>query len=194
MRGDTLLVTDLLAQTLLTVDLTPVTYTDVPADAWYAEAVAAATERGITGGTGDGLFSPDAPVTRATFAVMLSRLHLNTDGNAVIDGEAAFSDVPTDAWYAPAVRWAADQGIVSGYGGGLYGPDDTIAREQLVVMLWRYAGSPLIAGKQLDFTDDEVGSWAVDALAWAKENGILQGYNGAVDLKGNASRVMSCRC
>lgn len=189
-RDQTLLVTDLLAQNLLTVDLTPVTYTDVPENAWYAQAVAAATERGITDGTEEGKFSPNLPVTRAAFATMLSRLHQHWDGNAVLDGEAAFSDVPEEAWYAASVRWAADQAVVNGYGSGTFGPNDPVTREQLAVMLWRYAGSPAAANGELDFTDaHEASSWAVDALIWARENGIMQGSNNALDPKGNATRA-----
>ncbi|MBQ3077394.1 MAG: S-layer homology domain-containing protein [Clostridia bacterium] len=190
-QGNRLLVTDLIAQNVLTVELTPVTFTDVAPGAWYAQAVTAAVERGITVGTGGGSFSPDVPLTRASFAVMLTRLHLHSDGNAVIGGEAAFPDVADDTWYAPAVRWAADRGIITGYDTGAFGPEDTITREQLAAMLWRYAGSPAPAGSELTCSDaDLVDAWAVDALLWAQENGVMQGGDGGrFDPKANASRA-----
>ena len=198
-RGNTLLVTDLLAQTLLTIDLNPTAYTDVPTDMWCYEAVMAATERGITGGTGNGLFSPNAPVTRATFAVMLSRLHLHADGNAVIDGEASFTDVPKDAWYASAVRWAAEQGIVSGYGDGLFGPDDPITREQLSVMLWRYAqaaGINVSVGEDtniLSYTDAfDISEYAIPAMQWACGAGVMDSYaDGSLKPYGQATRAQA---
>jgi len=88
-----------------------------------------------------------------------------------------FTDVTAGQWYTNAVIWANQNGIVGGYGNGMFGPNDNITREQLAVMLWRYAGSPTATDKELHFTDaDEAGGWALDALRWGTGNGILNGY------------------
>ena len=102
-----------------------------------------------------------------------------------------FSDVTGEAWFAEAVRWAAAMGIVGGYGNGKFGPNDPITREQLAVMLWRYAGSPAATNKELHFADaDEASGYALDALRWAVENGILNGYgDGRLNPVGLATRA-----
>lgn len=95
------------------------------------------------------------------------------------------------SWYADAVTWAAAQGIVGGYGNGRFGPNDSITREQLAVMLWRYNKEPAATDKELHFSDaDRASSWALDALRWAAENGILNGKgNGILDPAGLTSRA-----
>ncbi len=111
-------------------------FTDVLSDAYYAKAVAWAIENGITTGTGDGKFSPDATCTRAQAVTFLFRI-----SKASADGTPAFSDVATDAYYAEAVKWATDNGITNGISGGLFGPDNNCTRAQIVTFLWRlYAG------------------------------------------------------
>ena len=92
-------------------------FNDVPADKYYAKAVAWAVENGITGGTGDGKFSPDATCTRAQAVTFLYR----ASGAPAVSGNAAFSDVATNAYYAAAVKWAEKNGITGGIGGGLGG-------------------------------------------------------------------------
>lgn len=101
------------------------------------------------------------------------------------------SGIFSDAWYSKAVAWAAARGIVSGYGNGLFGPNDHITREQLAVMLWRYAGEPAATNKELHFNDvDEASAYALDALCWATENGIINGKGGGVlDPRGQATRA-----
>lgn len=182
-QGNTLMVTDLFTQTVFEIDLTPVAYRDVAANAWYAEAVVAATERGITGGTGGGNFSPNRNVTRAMFVTMLSRMHLNADGTAVINGDSTFSDVAPSAWCVGAVQWAADQGIVTGYSNGTFGPDSTITRQQLVTMLYRYAqymGYDTSVGEDtniLSYNDfASISEYAIPAMQWACGEGIISGY------------------
>ena len=183
-KGNTLLVTDLFAQTVLEIKLAPTTYIDVPASAWCYEAVMAATERGITGGTGNGYFSPNRNVNRAQFATTLSRIHLNTDGNAVINGEKSFVDVPANAWCVDAVQWAADLGIVNGYANGGFGPNDNVSRQQLVTMLYRYAqqmGYDVSVGENtniLSYTDvADLSEYAIPAMQWACGAGIVSGYD-----------------
>lgn len=108
-------------------------FADVPADAFYAKAVAWAVENGITGGTGDGKFSPDATCTRAQAVTFLYR----ASGAPAVSGNAAFSDVATNAYYAAAVKWAEKNGITGGIGGGLFGSDNDCTRAQIVTFLYR---------------------------------------------------------
>ena len=108
-------------------------FTDVPADAYYAKAVVWAVENGITGGTGDGKFSPDATCTRAQAVTFLYR----ASGSPAVSGNAAFTDVAADAYYAAAVTWAEKNGITGGIGGGLFGSDQSCTRGQIVTFLYR---------------------------------------------------------
>lgn len=108
-------------------------FSDVPEDSYYAKAVAWAVENGITGGTGDGKFSPDATCTRAQAVTFLYR----ASGAPAVSGNAAFSDVATNAYYAAAVKWAEKNGITGGIGGGLFGSDNNCTRAQIVTFLYR---------------------------------------------------------
>ena len=108
-------------------------FTDVPADAFYAKAVAWAVENGITGGTGDGKFSPDATCTRAQSVTFLYR----AAGSPKVSGSAEFGDVATNAYYADAVAWAAKNGITGGISGGLFGSGSDCTRAQIVTFLYR---------------------------------------------------------
>ena len=110
-----------------------VSFADVSADSYYAKAVAWAIENGITGGTGDGLFSPDAACTRAQSAAFLYR----AAGSPAVSGSAGFSDVAADAYYAQAVAWAKEHGITDGIGGGLFGSANDCTRAQIAAFLWR---------------------------------------------------------
>lgn len=191
----TLIAADTFTRTLLTLDVSPTVYEDVPTDAWYHDAVIAASDRGITEGTDEGVFSPNRPVDRAMLATMISRIRLHDDGHTVIDGDKSFTDVSDDAWYAEAVRWAADSGIVEGHEDGRFDPSGTATREQLAVMLWRFAGRPQ-SGHTLDgFTDaDSVSGYAREAMAWANENGIINGTSiDILDPKGIATRAQVTR-
>ena len=108
-------------------------FTDVPADAFYAKAVAWAVENGITSGTGEGKFSPNSTCTRAQAVTFLYR----ASGSPAVSGKAEFSDVSTTAFYADAVAWAAKKGITTGIGGRLFGSDNDCTRGQIVTFLWR---------------------------------------------------------
>ena len=107
-------------------------FSDVPADSYYAKAVAWAVENGITTGTGDGKFSPDATCTRAQSVTFLFRA-----SKASANGAPAFSDVAATAYYAEAVKWATDNGITNGIGGNLFGSDNDCTRAQIVTFLYR---------------------------------------------------------
>ena len=108
-------------------------FADVPADAFYAKAVAWAVENGITGGTGDGKFSPDATCTRAQSVTFLYR----AAGSPKVSSSAEFGDVATNTYYADAVAWAAKNGITGGIGGGLFGSNNDCTRAQIVTFLYR---------------------------------------------------------
>ena len=108
-------------------------FADVAEDAYYAKAVAWAVENGITGGTGNGKFSPDATCTRAQAVTFLYR----ASGSPAVSGSAAFSDVAADAYYVSAVKWAEKNGITGGIGGGLFGSGNNCTRGQIVAFLWR---------------------------------------------------------
>ena len=108
-------------------------FADVSMDAYYAKAVAWAVENGITGGTGDGKFSPDATCTRAQAVTFLYR----ASGSPAVGGGCAFGDVAATAYYADAAAWAENNKITSGIGGGLFGPDNSCTRAQIVTFLFR---------------------------------------------------------
>lgn len=160
---------------------------DVPATSWMADAVAFASAHELFNGTGANQFNPNLPMSRGMLAVVLH----NLESNPYQPLSATFSDVDNSTWYAEGVTWAAANGIVDGYGNGQFGPGDNITREQLAVMLWRYAGKPITANRTLNFADaDKASSWAMDALLWATEIGVINGKgNGILDPTGFATRA-----
>ena len=162
-------------------------FTDVAENAWYYNAVRFVSENGLMGGYGNGLFGVNDNLSRAQLAQIL----YNKEGKPLVNDGNGFSDVDTGAWYANAVTWAAANGIVSGYGNGMFGPNNPITREQLAVMLWRYSGSPAATNKELHFNDaEEISGYALEALRWAVENGILNGYgDGRLGPQGQATRA-----
>lgn len=162
-------------------------FTDVAEGSWYYAAVRFVQENGLMGGYGDGRFGVNDNLSRAQLAQIL----YNKEGNHFSNEGNHFTDVDATAWYSDAVTWAAAQGIVSGYGNGKFGPNDPITREQLAVMLWRYSGSPSATNKELNYSDaDEASSYALEALRWAVENSIINGYgNGQLGPKGQATRA-----
>ena len=162
-------------------------FTDLSADAWYHEAVDYVLDNGLMGGYGSGRFGPNDTLSRAQLAQIL----YNREGRPAVSNSGAFNDVPGSMWCADAVTWANANGIVGGYGNGSFGPNDSITREQLAVMLWRYAGSPATSHSLDRFTDaDRIGGYARVAIAWANEHGIVNGYgNGTLNPKGRATRA-----
>ena len=166
-------------------------FADVSERGWYYEAVRFAQERGLMNGYSNGRFGANDTLSRAQLAQIL----FNKEGRPGVDYLLDFSDVGGRSWYAEAVRWAASQGIVSGYGNGTFGPNDPITREQLAVMLWRYSGSPAAASKELDFNDEsQISGYALEAMRWAVENGILNGYgDGRLGPKGQATRAQAAQ-
>jgi len=163
-------------------------FSDLDSAAWYYEAVDYVLSQGLMSGYGNGLFGPDDNLSRAQLAQIL----YNHAGRPSIADTDQFTDV-TGGWYADAVTWAAANGIVSGYGNGQFGPSDPITREQLVVILYRYAGSPVPPNLALNFTDaDTASGYALDPLRWAVEKGIISGCgDGRLDPTGQATRAQT---
>lgn len=162
-------------------------FSDVPASAWAEPAVNFASSHDIINGTDKGSFSPHDWMTRACLVVALHNLAGRPQaGSAAIP----YSDVP--GWCADAVAWAVEQEITGGVGGQLFGPNAPITREQLVLMLWRYAGEPPATSQGLGYTDlDEASSHAQIALCWAasEETGILYGTGtDAIEPKAKVTR------
>lgn len=166
-------------------------FADVPAANWESNAVMFVSSHELFHGTDSSTFSPDLPMSRGMLAVVLH----NLENNPSQELTGMFTDVDNSKWYAEGISWAAEQGIVSGYGGGKFGPNDDITREQLAVMLWRYAGRPAATSSSLNFTDaDEISSWALDAMRWATGNGIISGKgNGILDPAGKATRAQAAQ-
>ena len=170
--------------------LTELPFVDVAADAWYAQAVAYVNEAGLMTGTSSTTFSPDIHTTRAMVATILYRIA----GSPALEDENLgypYADVVADSWYGPAVYWARLNKVVNGVGNNLFDPHSPVTREQLVTMLYRYAGQPAVTGDTSAFTDsDDVSDWAADAMAWAIESGIIAGMgNNTLAPQGFASRA-----
>ena len=148
-------------------------FVDVPADAWYADAVASVTELGLMNGTSETTFAPAMDTSRGMLVTILARC-------------AGTDTTVSDVWYADGQAWAVENGVSDGTN-----MEGVLTREQLVTMLWRYAGSPAAEGDLTAYPDGaSVSDWAADAVTWAVENGLLTGSDtGALNPQGNASRA-----
>ncbi len=156
-------------------------FTDVEAGSWYAQSVYKAKELNYMNGIGNtGLFMPLADITRAEIAQTLYNM-AGGSGSTGIYNPTKFEDVDPFAWYADAVAWATESGVVTGYDEVTFGPSDNATREQVAVMLYRYAKAQ---GKDVSVEDadaalaaykdgDQVSDWAKTEMAWAVENGIF---------------------
>ena len=140
-------------------------------------------------GTAADQFSPSAPATRGMIVTMLWRM----EGEPALEAAAGFNDVADGDWYAPAVRWAAGQGIVNGYGNGAFGPNDAITREQLAAILSNYAaykGYSTAARADLSAYTDQPSAWAQSAVQWAVAEKLITGKgSGVLDPTGQATRA-----
>lgn len=151
-------------------------FADLDQTQWYHEGVDYVVRHGLMLGKSPVSFAPYDVTTRAEFAQIL----YNLEGRPTVDYQLNFRDTQKDAWYADAVRWAASKEIICGYGDGIFGPNDTLTREQMVAILYRYASyKGCDVSKLADisgFTDaGNVGDWAVTAMRWAVAEGIIVG-------------------
>ena len=144
-------------------------FRDVPTDAYYYEAVKWAQKKGITGGIGDGLFGPNQPCTRAQIVTFLWR----AAGAPVVNYAMDLTDVPSDAYYAEAVRWALSQGITTGTADGKFSPNAPCTRAQAVTFLFR--ASKASADGAPAFSDVAADAYYAEAVKWATDNGITNG-------------------
>lgn len=172
-------------------DTSALPFLDIPAGAWYESAVRYVYEKHMMSGTGEAMFSPDLATTRAMIVTILYRL----EGSPAASNAPAFTDVTDGQWYSSAIAWAATNNIVGGYGGGLFGPNDTITREQMAAILHRYAqykGYDVTATADLSGYVDagSVSTWAQGAMQWANGAGLITG-NSATTLNplGAATRA-----
>ena len=146
-------------------------FADVSTDAYYAKAVAWAVENGITTGTGDGKFSPDATCTRAQSVTFLFRAI-----GKLVDSKAEFSDVLTDSYYANAVAWAVENGVASGTTETTFSPGTPCTRGQMAAFLYRWQQSPAASGSN-PFADVADSDYYYAAVLWAYQKGVTQGVS-----------------
>ena len=151
----------------------PMPFTDVDSGAWYYNHVKYAWNNGLMNGMTADTFAPDATMTREMFATVIYRM---ADTPSVEGMTMPFTDVPTTSYAYNAILWAYNNGVVKGTSDTTFAPGDSITRAQTVTMLYRYAKSPAVTGT-LSFTDAaSIASWAYDAVLWASQNKIVNGY------------------
>lgn len=160
----------------LTEDENDFPFTDVPSDAWFYDAVRNVYENYIMNGVSPTRFQPNGTMSRAMVATVLWRL----EGEPEMENTAVFRDVPTGQWYSEAIAWAYEQGIITGYGGGRFGPQDNVTRQQLATMLFRYAQTmDMDSGSRASLSAyrdrGQVAAWAQEAFAWAVAEGYING-------------------
>ena len=157
-------------------------FTDVSEDDWFYADAAYLYEKGVMKGTADETFAPGRSVTRGQLAAALYRMA----GEPAVTAKAAFTDVPADYWCAAAITWAAENGVVTGYGDGGFRPADAVQRQELAAMLFRFAVYQGMSAVTLEenlapFADRaDVAAYAVPAMNWAVGQGILQGKDGSL--------------
>ena len=164
-------------------------FTDVSDSYWGTEAIDFASSREMMNGVGNDSFAPDSNLSRGMIAQVLYNLE-----DAPEAGSDAFTDVEAGQWYADAVNWAAANDIVSGYDDSTFGPQKDITREQMAQILYNYAvfkGYDVSAQGDLSAFEDgsETSDWALPAMKWAVNSGLLQGYAGRLNPDGTATRA-----
>ena len=162
-------------------------FIDIAANAWYKDAVQYAYDNGFMTDVSATEFAPEATTTRAMIVSILARLESVTSAEA-----AGFADV-TDEWYATAVNWAANVGVVNGYEDGTFKPNDAITREQLAAILMNYSaykGEDVSARADLTNYTDQPSAWAEETMSWAVAEGLISGVtNTELQPQGNATRA-----
>lgn len=147
-------------------------FSDVPNNAYYVNAVAWASSKGITTGTSETTFSPNSNCTRGQIVTFLWRSHGCPEPSSNAN---PFIDVKEDAYYYKAVLWAVEQGVTSGTSATTFSPNNNCTRGQAVTFMWRAAGKPATASSASNFVDVKSGAFYGDAVAWAVEKGITTG-------------------
>ena len=166
-------------------------FADVSSSDWFYNDVRYVYEKGIMDGTGADRFSPNAPLTRAMIVTILYRMA----GSPAMSGASDFKDVDSNKWFAKAVAWAAANGIVNGYGSGLFGPNDPVTREQLAAILYRYAVYGGMTAVTLEenlgsFADTaQLSAYAIQAMNWAVGQGLINGSGSNLVPKAQATRA-----
>ena len=172
----------------LPLHLTVFAFDDVAETDWFYNAVYHCYGKGYFKGVSETLFAPRSTMTRAMFATVLYRIA----GEPEVTGSSPFGDVPDGKWYTNPIIWASGEGIILGYGNGIFGREDPVTREQMVTLFWRYQNRPAAAEPDLSaFTDaDMISGWAKEAFEWAVSVGVINGKgNGILDPKGTATRA-----
>ena len=169
----------------------PLPFPDVTEGDWFYDAVRYAYETGLMDGVEDNLFAPNSETTRAQLVTILYRLA----GQPAVSGNLPFTDVESGTWYTDAVAWAAQNGIVNGVSDTEFAPGDDITREQLAVILYRYAayqGYDVSQRADLSGFGDasSISDYAQEALSWAHAQGLVLGFeDGSLRPQGTASRA-----
>ena len=147
-------------------------FTDLGDKQWYHDSIDYAVEHGLLEGTSPTTMEPNATLIRAQLAQIL----YNIEDKPAVTGEMIFEDVPASEWFYSPVLWANQNDIINGTSATTFEPLEAITRQDLALMLYRYAGEPAVTGDLDGFTDaDQVGDWAEEAMAWAVAEGIVQG-------------------
>ena len=173
----------------------PKSFTDTNVH-WARPYIAFVTERELFVGTGGSLFSPDTGMTRAMFAAVIGRLYERSYGPLTVKGGHAFTDCKYELWYGKYVDWCAENGIITGIGGGLFAPDRGITRAEMATILYRFAkflnaSAAVQGGTQLTYPDAaKIDTWALDAARFCQQTGIITGRDGgAFAPQGSAMRA-----
>lgn len=174
----------------LTTAASAASFTDVAPGSWYESAVGAVTDAGLMRGTSDTAFTPAGAVTRGMAATVLWRLA----GTPQAGGSGAFPDVSADSYFASAVDWCAENGIINGYDDGTFSGDDILTREQLAVLLYRnavYSKGEIGRGLLENYPDaGKVSKWSQVGMAHAVGLGLIAGRDdGTLDPQGGATRA-----
>lgn len=147
-------------------------FTDLGDKQWYHDFIDYAVENGLLEGTSPTTMEPNATLIRAQLAQIL----YNIEDKPAVTGEMIFEDVPASEWFYSPILWANQNDIINGTSPTTFEPLEDISRQDLALMLYRYAGEPKVTGDLVGFTDgDQVGDWAEEAMAWAVAEGIVQG-------------------
>ncbi len=174
------------------------TFGDVPATAWYSDAVTYAYNHGLFNGTSPNSFSPQGKMTRGMFVTVISRLYGETYPGDVMGGSSTFADVAENQYFAGPAAWAAERKIIGGIGGGLFAPNENVTRQQMSVIMYNYAKN---LNMDITLTDtaiakfnampdaDKTENWAKEAMIWAMGHDILKGKDGNLAPEAAATRA-----